>query len=76
MKTPLESSFANSEKLLSLLATLLVATPAAWPPVPTVEVPVEAWVQRYNDLDRGGADDRAVKAVRDAAGDIIVTGIS
>src|SRR5437762_1079248 len=36
---------------------------------------VEAWVQRYNPVVSNSYDE-AVKVVRDAAGDIIVTGVT
>ena len=47
----------------------------AFEPQPSEAAVTEAWVQRYSNVV-SNVTDRAVQVVRDAAGDIIVTGTS
>ena len=57
----------------SLWTGFLVFATIALGPQPAEAAVTEAWVHRYSN-EVGGANCRAVKVVRDAAGDIIVTG--
>ena len=56
--------------LLACCCALLVG-----PPWPTRAAVTEAWVHRYSNV-ASNANDRASKVVSDAAGDIIVTGVT
>src|SRR5262245_30359828 len=75
MKTPLRPQVQRSASVLVSLLGLLAVVPTVLGAIPTVEVPVQAWVQRYNYVEPNG-EGAALKAVCDAAGDLIVTGIS
>lgn len=54
----------------AVTSAVAILTVQAEPPVAVAE----AWVQRYNNDGAGGADDHALKAAHDAAGNIIVIG--
>ena len=56
-------------------AVLVVLVTLALEPQPAEAAVTEAWVHRYNNVVND-SNDQAAKVVRDAAGDIIVTGTS
>jgi hypothetical protein len=59
-----------------LVAPLVLAVMAFGPsPIQGAAAVTETWVQRYNNVVNNSSD-RAAKVVRDAAGDMIVTGTS
>ena len=71
MKTnPLPHSRSRHFQSACLLAALVTL---AGGPQPARAAVTEAWVQRYSNVVSNSTDD-AFKVVRDAAGDIIVTG--
>ena len=73
----LTTCVCNTARHPYLWAVLVALSALAFGPSPAQAAVTEAWVQRYNNNKlMGKADDQAVKVVRDAAGDVIVTGFT
>src|SRR5262245_25167102 len=72
-KTPMKTTPLLLARRLCLWAMLGLLAALAFGPPPAQAAVTEAWVHRYSNVV-SNSNDQAVKVVRDAAGDIIVTG--